>query len=880
MKRTLLASLILLSPGLLSAESSTELQTTGDQLYEDGFLSLAWNKYEKAFLSSKNQEQQILLLQRMAGTAVQSNKQNETLSYLKKFIASKKLNVTQNSSLLLDSALLNQSIGKYKASSENCLILLKNLSKLPKEIQAKVLETIVFSYIRDSKLEEATKVIEKYQDSFKDSNNIQLQNARLKILLGQFVSSLSILGKFSESKEPLAQFLSLWAYMKSGDTSKAYEIFNKSLKDLTKAPDPAFTAVLIKLAESTYKENMDEAALLLDKAFAIENSPDMQAYILLKKAELQIQVEQDENAIVTLEKYAEAFPKSNKTLQAKLQLADLYYSSEKQDLTKASSLLNSIVDSNPDDKKMLYSALVLRAEVKQAVGTLVDASGDFTAAAQLAQKEKFSADELAYPLYRAGLVKYLEADKIDFKEAFNDAANSFYSAGSIKSSYRVKSALMQIQSLRRAESFTTAVQVVKQWLKIFPKNSDLKYLLGISLIEDNKAPEGIKNLKQFININKTDQRVPMSYVFALSASIYNPDAAKMIKESEKLIIDFEQNAKNNKILNQGFLLASPYIQHLKAVFAWKNNYKVVAESLWMKFLKEYPSHPLSAEVHLWLAFKARQSENKDYNEAITKYDAALAMLQESSLKGYTLIQLGKSYRKERQFNKAIESLEKAIAVYRKLKATDSLNEDFSALLFYAGDLYSRVGQYEEKAIPLFLEAEKLTTNLNIKNALKGRVADSYFASASKISGKDELTEEYQEKIKKALLIYKDISSDSNSSKSIGEQALYKLAKCYESLGNLKEKTHQNKDLDDARRHLEKIFFDYKSDLEKGKKRDPYFFCRAGYDLARLHMNYEEKGILPAITTYKILAQSGLPGTFEAKYMAEFLSEIQREADRQ
>ena len=76
---------------------------------------------------------------------------------------------------------------------------------------------------------------------------------------------------------------------------------------------------------------------------------------------------------------------------------------------------------------------------------LVDAAGDFTAAAELAQKEKLTADEIAYPLYRAGLVKFLEADKIDLKEAFNDASNSFYSAGSIKSSYRIKAALMQVQ---------------------------------------------------------------------------------------------------------------------------------------------------------------------------------------------------------------------------------------------------------------------------------------------------------------------------------------------------------------------------------------------------------------------------------------------------
>ena len=879
MKHLILSVFLLLSAPLLLAETSTELQITGDQLYEDGFTAMAWSKYYSAFSSTKDIGLQTQLLSRMSKTSVLAQKQNETLNLLNDFISKQKLDLLTKNSLKLETALIYQNIGKYKESYTHCDEILKDVVKLPKELQEKTLETVVFSYIKDSKLEDASKLIEKYRDSFKNPEIIDLQNARLKILMAQFVSALTILGKYAESKEPLPQFLGLWAYMKSGDTKKAHEIFLKHLSSLQISPDPAFTSILIKLAESTIKEQIEQATAVLDKAFAIESNPDMKAYILLKKAELLIQVDKNESAVLTLEQYSTSFPKSNKILDVHLQLADLYYSSDKQDLTKAATLLNAIVDVNPQDKKMMYSALLLRAEVKQAVGTLVDAAGDFTAAAQLAQKEKLTADEIAYPLYRAGLVKFLEADKIDLKEAFNDASNSFYSAGSIKSSYRIKAALMQVQSLRRAESYTTAVQMLKNWLKIFPKNSDLNYLLGVTLIEDNKADEGIKALKKFINIYKTDQRVPMSYVYALDASVYNPNALKMVKESEKLIIEFEQEEKNNKTLNKAYKVASPYIHHLKAIFAWKNNYKVVAESLWNGFLKNHSSHPLASEVYLWLAFKARKSENRDYNLAISKYEAALASLQDSSLKAYSLIQLGKSYRQQYKFNQAVDSLESAIAVYRKLKPTDSLNEEFSALLFYAGDLYARIGQYENKAIPLFQEAEKLTTDLNTKSALKGRIADCFYTAATQISGQDELTENYQSKLKQAQTLYKEIHLDSNSSTFISEQALYKLAKCHETLGNLKDKSHQNKDLDDARRYYEKIFFGYQNDMEKGIKRNPYYFCRSGYDLARLHLNFEEQGILPAITTYKILSQSGLPGTLEAKHMAEFLSKVQKKMDR-
>ena len=42
MKHLILSVFLLLSAPLLLAETSTELQITGDQLYEDGFTAMAW----------------------------------------------------------------------------------------------------------------------------------------------------------------------------------------------------------------------------------------------------------------------------------------------------------------------------------------------------------------------------------------------------------------------------------------------------------------------------------------------------------------------------------------------------------------------------------------------------------------------------------------------------------------------------------------------------------------------------------------------------------------------------------------------------------------------------------------------------------------------
>lgn len=865
----------------LHSQSAEDLTRTGDQLYLDGFASLSWAKYEKALDRTKDDKLKFRLLINMSKTAKEAGKLSETLNEVTSFITSSgsKLEKAHLASLILNASLMQLELSQYNKAFESCMKLKKEFAQLPAAITNSLLETAVFALVKASKAEEASKLIEEYQKSFTDQTKMDLENARLKIMLSQYVNAITILGKYIESKDPLPHFLSMWAYLKSGDTNKSYEIYNKYLSAVTVMPDPAFTGVIIKLAESTFKDKSKEAVALLDKANTLESNVDMKAYISLKKAELQVQAGMNTEAITELESFLKLYPKSNRILQSNYQLAELYFRSEKQDLAKASGYLNTLIDANPANKKLLYKALVLRAEVKQAIGALKDSAGDFTSAAELAAKEKLPADDLTFPLLKAGIVKYIEAESNGQKEAFNDAANSFYSAASVKSSYRAQAALMQIQSLRRAESYTMAVKMAEQWLKIFPLNADINYLYGLSLLEDEKIDDGIKAIRKFIISNSNDSRVPMAYVHALKAAVYSKKSTSLTRESEKLIISFESMEKRLEKDSQFVKQAAPYIMHLKAIFAWKNNYRVVAENLWNQFLLKHPNHPVTAEVYLWLAFKTRNSASKSFEEAIKFYSSALAMLGENTLKGYTQTQLGKSFWKTGEFEKALESLESAIKVYKKTKLDESSTEEFATLLFLSGDLYARTGNYLEKALPALEEAEKLTTHLDVKAAIRGRIADCYFSSAGQLRSRDEQKELYLSRINKAISIFKEIYADKNSSKSIREQALYKLAKCHETLGNSGEKSPTNKDLADAHRYYHELFFGYKDDIKRGLNRDPYFFCRAGYDLARLQLSYDEKDIQSAISTYEILSQSGYPGTKEAGVMVNFLKGVQKDLDK-
>lgn len=878
MKKLISAALLCFSVFSVKAEVK-ELERSGNQLYEDGFYRISWNKYQQAFNEAGQAEDKLRLLEKLTRTSEKAGKEKDTLTHLSAYLSStKNIPLEAEASLLLNLAALQIKVSLFKEAAANSAKVLKNLSKLPKDIQEKALDTAVFAYLKNSDPENASKLIEQNLKLFSDSEKAELLNARIKILMNQFVSAITILEKHTESQKALPHFLALWAYLKSGDTAKSYEIYNKHLKTVLSPPDPAFTGVMIKLAESTYKEKLKESIEVLDKALSLEADVNMIAYLHLKKSELLVLSDNTPEALKALELFLKNFPKSNKTLQASLQLAELYFRSENQDLVRSASLLNSIIDSNPENKKMMYDALVLRAGVKQAAGTLKDAAGDYTTAAELAKAQKYEADLITHPLYQAGMTKYIEAEKSSFKEAFNDAANSFYSAASVKSSYRLKAALMQVQALRKAESFTAAVLNIKNWLKIFPQSIDLNYLLGISLLEDRKTADGVKALKKFAILHPADQRVPDTYIHSLRALIYDSNASKQIKNTEKLIAEFEQNLSRKSELSEIYDKAAPHILHLKAIYSWKNNYRVAALKYWQEFLEKYQSHSLAAEVHLWLAFKSKTSEKPLYAEALNSYSMAVSLLPESSLKAYGLTQMGKTLKESNQLEKATETLENAVKIYKSMELNDSLTEELAALLFYSGDLYSRMGLYEGKAAEAFTEALKLTSQLSVKLALRGRIADCIFSQSARLSGRDEKETEYIENILKALEIYKEITLDKNSGPAVREQALYKMAKCHETLGGLKDKSHTNKHLALAVDSYKELFFSFHNDMKKGRQRDPYYFCRAGYDLARLHLNFEEAALMPAINTYKILWESGFPGTAHAKEMYQFLSSAQKKLD--
>ena len=128
--------------------------------------------------------------------------------------------------------------------------------------------------------------------------------------------------KYKDSKDSTTAFLRFWAYFKANETDRALTIYQEKISTFQENPDPVFTTVLVKFAESIYSQKIIECTKVLDTAYKLERNAHTKADIILTRAELLIKAKRDEDAIKTLISFEKVYPESNKLLAVYLQLAD------------------------------------------------------------------------------------------------------------------------------------------------------------------------------------------------------------------------------------------------------------------------------------------------------------------------------------------------------------------------------------------------------------------------------------------------------------------------------------------------------------------------------------------------------------------------------
>ena len=187
--------IFLFSLMLLAKADSSHLKFQADQAYTDGFYALASTYYLQSFASAE-QKEQLLLIPRLCKTAEKTTHYKETLTLINTFLkerSTRELDVVSLSNVYLHKALLELIAKEWLAADSSCQVILKNIKKLPEEMLQKTLDTAVFALVNAKKLQAASDLIGTHHKSFKDNASIQFQNARLKILLGQYITAITFL---------------------------------------------------------------------------------------------------------------------------------------------------------------------------------------------------------------------------------------------------------------------------------------------------------------------------------------------------------------------------------------------------------------------------------------------------------------------------------------------------------------------------------------------------------------------------------------------------------------------------------------------------------------------------------------------------------------
>jgi TolA-binding protein len=228
-------------------------------------------------------------------------------------------------------------------------------------------------------------------------------------------------------------------------------------------------------------------------------------------------------------------------------------------------------------------------------------------------------------------------------------------------------------------------------------------------------------------------------------------------------------------------------------------------------VKYYPESAFTVKGLFWQSDFYRDGGKNDKAEAVlqdilTKFSSVPSTAAEAVYEcAYISYKTGKN-------DKAVKYLDE---LSEKYPNESIVSEGF----MLRGDIYTEANEYE-KAVPFYTKAAERRPGSNLETACWGRLGDCFFSIAWKTSDGTN--------IMSATEYFKKIVNKKNVPLNLKEQAIYKLAKCEEVIG----------DKGGALSRYREIIYGYQVDAEKGETRDPLWVVKSAQGASRLYL---EKG---------------------------------------
>lgn len=597
--------------------------------------------------------------------------------------------------------------------------------------------------------------------------------------------------------------------LKFKDAEEMYKKIRKSAD----SPDPLWYMLSSSLAKAYLtQKDYDNALLILNDSVLFAPSEFDRQQALVSIINTAVAAGNIKAAASTAEKFLKSYPESFISNDIRLRLANLYADDSKTE--DALQVYETVIN----DKN---ANLALKLKSARAAAHIFISQKRYSEA-----KDKFAyISKTAKDKKTQGEGDFWIAELLYIQSKYKEAAAAFELVAANYKDWQEKAMFKQIQSLMNTNAYSDTTHKIQQFLKAKPNSEyvpDAAFLYALALKNDHKYHDAEMQFSKFAEKYPDNDYAPRALFEEGNLALNHGKESDAITAYTELIKRYP-----NHSLIPNTLYRRMYVSFLNSA----NDVAINdAESLFVKFPK--------SKYTIYSGFRLADYyvEKKDFDKAVNTLNRMLKKYSDDdSLAPKILYEIANARFIEDKDDDALKVLDE---LSEKYPNSDIVNDG----LFLRGDIMSKKSEYE-KAIPFFKKAAANRPGSFLETACWGRIGDSYFALGWKTpDGTNYL---------KASDFFNKILTKKEISNHYRDQALYKLGRCEEQLG----------DKGKALSKFHEAIYNYELDLEKDKvtAKSSKWFVKSALAAARIYLNKETpEAAEAAIVLYKTLIKLGVP----------------------
>ncbi len=614
------------------------------------------------------------------------------------------------------------------------------------------------------------------------------QRILVAIYKGDIEKARSML-ESGDAKGTVNVLLSILMLEKGGKLAEADDLYKK-IRSQAQGQDSLWFLASYNLANAYIeKKNFQQAlAYQKDAEYFAESDIDKEK-ILLQMINSQALSGSNDSAAEACQKFLKNFPNSPASGRIMLQQARLYISLKKQQ--EALNVYKEMLNNPKIDIQMKLSAAKEAGQVFISEKLYNEA------------REKFNYIVVNAPdTARKFEARIQLADILCLEKKYAEGVAEYEKIAGENPSSRAVALLKQANAVFEMKDYQRAFVLLGAYMKEFDSGDNYQnayFLYGMTLFRLKKFDDATGVFSDFIKRFPSHEEAPRA-CFEMGNIGFDNGNFKMAEENYSKVVDSYPKDE---------IAPNALYKRLYSHFLAGND-EAAAKDLEL-LRKNYADSMFTIKGLFWQADFLRDNGKFDKAEAVlqdiaSKYSSNSQVAAESIYESaYICYKAGKN-------DKAFKYLDE---LSEKYPNESIVSEGF----MLRGDMLSDANDFE-KAIPFYTKAAERRPGSNLETACLGRLGDCYFSIAWKTPDNTN--------VMTAADYFKKIIARQNVSLNFRDQALYKLGKCDESIG----------DKGSALARYREIIYGYKVDTGKGEVRDPVWLVKATQAAARIYLEKE------------------------------------------